>query len=69
MLNAGISWKLGKGTVARAMSRKDMINTIDKLTKENESMKEFMKQQNERAAQQDARIAQLEKLIERLAVK
>lgn len=57
IFNAGLSFKVGKGSsVEYVISKKAMLNRINKLTNENEEMKKII-------SDQEKRIEKLEKLI------
>ena len=80
LFNAGLSFKLGRGNSSFSGSKFLMAKEIEKLQKENNSMKDIVANQvikissqdekiasqDERLAKQDEKIAQLEQLINEL---
>ena len=73
LLNAGLSWKLGKGNEVAMLSKKVLLNEVIRLTKINKEMAAKIELQEEKIAHQESMIseqdARLKKIESLLAVK
>ena len=73
LLNAGLSWKLGKGNEVAMLSKKVLLNEVIRLTKINKEMAAKIELQEEKIAHQESMIseqdARLKKIEALLAVK